>query len=87
MPHAGDVAHLVKNRADVLESSPRDNCGLFLPSGKARLLPLTSPDSIGKTLCGAEQGSCPVGVGAEVQCRASESVGGKTYLPRVWPQL
>lgn len=86
MPHADDTAHLVKNRADVLESSPRDNCGLFLPGGKASLLPLTSPDSIGKTLSGAEQGSCPVGVGAEVQCRASEPVGGETYLPKVWPQ-
>lgn len=86
MPHADDTAHLVKNRADVLESSPRDNCGLLLPGRKASLLPLTSPDSIGKTLSGAEQGSCPVGVGAEVQCRASEPVGRETYLPKVCPQ-
>lgn len=46
-----------------------------------------SPDLIQLERRGAEQGSCPVGVGAEVQCRASESVSGKTYLPRVWPQL
>lgn len=72
-----DVARIVRNKDRPAAGSSWGNWGLLSRRENANVLPPFIPNSIQKTLRGAEQGSCPVGVGAAIQGRASEPTWGE----------
>lgn len=71
-----DVAHTIRTRADLPESSSCDNCGLLLLGEKAGLLPPPSRVQSKRQYVGLSKAAA-LKVGAAVQRRASEPVSGE----------